>query len=178
MKMTNSQRTLGAFVCALALGSCGQGNGKHDIFDFSPGMTKAEFESAILAHKGTCEPVLAQAQPNSVFCRIDAGQLTAAFAKSLKDSPIISVQVIYGPRTGLPCPTEAEIDRISTQFGKKPDQVQGVGNVVQGGVWNLDGGNVLYGNGCDVMLNNEGLQQQDLEAAKANLRRATPETKF
>jgi hypothetical protein len=139
--MRNIQKKIAVCACAFTLASCGDGNGngKHDFLGFSPGMTKAQFDAAIKAQNGKCEPE-DDDDHSKIPCETDVGKFFVDFADAVEGTPVDAVQIVYpdGPGT-----LEPIVDDISKQFGKRPDGKSYASGQLSYVVWKL-------GNGLEV----------------------------
>jgi hypothetical protein len=152
----------------MLLASFGTGlaaEGKHDLFNLSPGM-EASLAVRILdgAHglKVKCEPRmnLDYDHTSKDKCFSDYADMTALeviYAAALPDSPVISVSVYFNRDPA------AILQDASQQFGNKYN----VEPVASGGrmyVWNLGDGSSLTLIGSNLILESDKIRSQNKEA--------------
>ena len=166
-------------VAAIALASCDAGNGKNDIIGFMPGMKKADVHALADSHKWKCE----NDYPRRNFSRTEetcytmSGQMRVVYAANMEGWPVSAL--VFGfnqdqrdPRLSL----EIQAEEISTQYGKKPDNMtRDIRGDVDEVYWNLDNGNVLKLQTLNTLiLENQAIVRADQEAGQ----RVNPVPKF
>jgi hypothetical protein len=171
--MTGFKTRLALVICAVALTSCQEGNGKHDLFGFHPGMTRTEARDFAASRKWNDDWKLLDRDE----IRTDTGPMTVRYAPNLEGNPIMALELFMKDRERIP--VEATAAEISAQYGKQPDSTHVVDGVIVEYRWKLDDGDELaFDLPSELVLVNKGLISNDEEAARAAAIQNTPKIKF
>jgi len=172
-------KKLSIIVAAIALASCDAGNGKNDIIGFMPGMKKADVHALADSHKWKCE----NGYPQRNFSRTEetcytmSGQMRVVYATNMEGWPVSALVFGFNQGQRDPRPSlEIQAEEISTQYGKKPDNMtRDIRGDVDEVYWNLDNGNVLKLQTLNTLiLENQAIVRADQEAGQ----RVNPVPKF